>query len=103
MGARFYWLPLMRFTRPAKRQLVQFVEGKMATRRSQADAAGSERNRRTELSANGSIEPPTPGRQGFVAAYRDFTEEIDLATLALDPGELFGSIRKEAQGRDVRL
>ena len=75
----------------------------MATRRSQADAAGSEQNRRTELSGHGSIEPPTPGRQGFAAAYRDFTEEIDLAALALDPGELFGAIRKEALGRDVQL
>lgn len=75
----------------------------MGIRRSQADVVGPERSRRTELSDHGSVEPSKPSRQRFVAAYRDFTEEIDLAALALDPGELFGSIRKEAQGRDVRL
>ena len=75
----------------------------MGIRRSQADAAGPQPNRRTDLSGHGRGEPSTPSRQGFVAAYRNFTDEIDLATLALDPGELFGSIRKETQGRDVRL
>ena len=75
----------------------------MGVRRSQADAVGSEQDRRTDLSGHGDIEPSTPSRQGFVAAYRDFTEEIDLTTLALDPSELFGSIRKEVLGRDVRL
>ena len=75
----------------------------MGIRRSQADAVGPERNRRTDLSDHESVEPSKPGRQRFVAAYRGFTEEVDLATLALDPDELFGSIRKEAQGRDVRL
>ena len=75
----------------------------MGIRRSQADAVGPERNRRTDLSGLESVEPSKPGRQRFVEAYRDFAEEIDLAALALDPGELFGSIRKEAQGRDVRL
>ena len=75
----------------------------MGMRRWQADAGGSERNRRTDLSDHESVEPSKPGRQRFVATYRDFTEDVDLAALALDPGELFGSIRKEAQGRDVRL
>ncbi len=75
----------------------------MGIRRSQADAVGPQPNRRTDLSGRESGEPSTPSRQGFVAAYRDFTDEMDLAALALDPGELFGSIRKEAQGRDVRL
>ena len=79
------------------------MEGTLSIRRSQADAVQSDRNRRTDLSGHGRAEPSTPGRQGFVAAYRDFAADIDLATLALDPGELFGSIRKEAQGRDVRL
>ena len=75
----------------------------MGIRRSQADAVESDRHRRTDLSGHDAREPVTPSRQGFVAAYRDFTEEVDLATLALDPGELFGNIRKEAVGRDVRL
>lgn len=75
----------------------------MGIRRSQADAVESERDRRPDLSGHDRAEPSTPSRQGFVAAYRDFTDEIDLTALALDPGELFGSIRKETQGRDVRL
>ena len=75
----------------------------MGIRRSQADAFGPGRDRRTDMTGHGGTEPSTPSRQGFVAAYREFTEEVDLTTLALDPGELFGSIRKEAQGRDVRL
>ena len=72
-------------------------------RRSEAKAVESERNRPTEMSGHDGAEPSAPGRQGFVAAYRDFTEEVDLAALALDPVELFGSIRKEAMGRDVQL
>lgn len=75
----------------------------MGIRRSQVDAVGPERSRRANLSEHESVEPSKPSRRSFVAAYRDFTDEIDLAALALDPGELFGCIRKEAQGRDVRL
>ncbi|MDE0050880.1 MAG: hypothetical protein OXO52_13915 [Rhodospirillales bacterium] len=75
----------------------------MGVRRSQVDAVGSDRIQRTDMSGHGGAEPSAPGRQGFAAAYRDFAEETDLATLALDPGELFADIRKEAQGRDVPL
>lgn len=75
----------------------------MGVRRSQVDAVGSDRNQRADMSDHGGAEPSTPGRQGFAAAYRDFTAEIDLSTLGLDPDELFGDIREEAQGRDVRL
>ena len=75
----------------------------MGIRRSQADAVGPERNRRTDLSDHESVEPSAPGRRGFVAVYRGFTEEVDLATLALDPDELFGNIRKEALAREVWL
>ena len=42
-------------------------------------------------------------RRGFVAAYRGFTKECDLAGLALDPDELFTGTRAETPGRDVRL
>ncbi len=75
----------------------------MAVRRSEAKAVESDRERQTEMSGHDGAEPSAPGRQGFVAAYRDFTKEVDLAALALDPVELFGNIRKEAVGRDVRL
>ena len=43
------------------------------------------------------------GRRGFAQAYRDFTTEVDLAELALDPDELFSGTREETPGRDVRL
>ena len=75
----------------------------MGIRSSQADASQSERDPRSDLSGRGSADTYAPKPPGFAAAYRNFTEEIDLSTLALDPSELFGSIRKEAQGRDVRL
>ncbi len=42
-------------------------------------------------------------RRSFVRAYRDFTEDIDLAELALDPDELFGDVRDETPGRDIPL
>ena len=42
-------------------------------------------------------------RRGFVATYRDFTNESNLTELALDPDELFAGTREETPGRDVRL
>lgn len=41
-------------------------------------------------------------RRGFIAAYRDFIDEIDLADLALDPADLFAGTREGTPGRDVR-
>ena len=75
----------------------------MGMRRWQADAGGSERNARTDPIDHAGVEPSAPSRRRFVAAYRSFTEEVDLTTLALDPDELFGNIRKEALPREVRL
>ena len=42
-------------------------------------------------------------RRGFIETYRDFTNDVDLAELALDPDGLFGDVREETPGRDVRL
>ena len=42
-------------------------------------------------------------RRSFVAAYRDFRNESDLAELALDPDDLFARTRQNTPGRDVRL
>ena len=75
----------------------------MGIRRSQADAFGPGRDRRTDVSGHDGAESSERGRQGFVTAYREFAKEVDLAALALDPVELFGNIRKEAMGRDVQL
>lgn len=49
------------------------------------------------------FEQLTAGRPGFMDAYRDFARKNDLATLALDPDEIFGGIRDTAPGRDVEL
>ena len=42
-------------------------------------------------------------RRGFVAAYRDFTTNIDVSNLELNPDELFGDVREETGGRDIRF
>jgi len=43
------------------------------------------------------------GRRGFVEAYQDFTNAVDLSELAFDPEELFEGARDTTPGRDVRL
>jgi prevent-host-death family protein len=45
----------------------------------------------------------TSGRRGFGDAYREFATSVELDGLALDPDELFGDVRDEAPGREVRL
>ena len=42
-------------------------------------------------------------RRGFVAAYGDFAETVDLSELDLDPDELFEGVRDMSSGRDVRM
>ena len=42
-------------------------------------------------------------RRSFVAAYRDFTSNIDVSNLELNPDELFGEVREETEGRDIRF
>ena len=42
-------------------------------------------------------------RCGFVAAYWDFTINIDVSNLELNPDELFGGVREETGGRDIRF
>ena len=43
------------------------------------------------------------GRRGFVEAYGDLVETVDLPELALDSDELFGGTRDTEPGREVRL
>ena len=38
-------------------------------------------------------------RRSFVAAYRDFTNESDIAELALDPDDLFGNTPEHTRTR----
>ena len=42
-------------------------------------------------------------RRGFIETYCDFTNDFDLAELALDPDRLFEDVREETPGRDVQL
>ena len=43
------------------------------------------------------------GRRSFVDAYREFATAVDIATLTLDPDELFEGVRIVTPGRDVRV
>ena len=42
-------------------------------------------------------------QRGFVAAYRNFTINIDVSNLELNPDELFRDVREETEGRDFRF
>lgn len=42
-------------------------------------------------------------RRGFAVAYREFRTNIDIADLELDPDELFGNVREETAGHNIRL
>ena len=41
--------------------------------------------------------------RGFSEAHEDFTREIDLEELAIDPDELFAGARDQSHGREVDL
>lgn len=41
--------------------------------------------------------------RSFLDAYEDFTQDIDLIELGIDPDELFAGTRDQARGRDVHL
>ena len=41
--------------------------------------------------------------RGFSETYGDFTQEIDLEELAINPDELFAGTRNDIHGRDVDL
>ena len=41
--------------------------------------------------------------RGFSESYDDFTREIDLVELAINPDELFSGVRDDSHGREVDL
>ncbi|MGB5202375.1 MAG: type II toxin-antitoxin system Phd/YefM family antitoxin [Sedimenticolaceae bacterium] len=41
--------------------------------------------------------------RSFLDAYEDFTQDVDLVELGIDPDELFAGTRDQTRGRDVRL
>lgn len=43
------------------------------------------------------------GQRRFIEAYDAFARETDLPTLALNPDEVFGTVRDAVPGRDVEL
>lgn len=73
----------------------------------------AERGRAVELTRRGEpvavlmgrreFERLTRVQRGFSEAYREFADEVGLAELGLDPDEVFGDVRDETAGREVRL
>ena len=41
--------------------------------------------------------------RSFLDAYEDFTQDVDLIELGIDPDELFAGMRNRTRGRDVHL
>ena len=41
------------------------------------------------------------GRRGFANAYREFTQDVDLAEVGLDPDVIFKGVRASTPGRNV--
>lgn len=41
--------------------------------------------------------------RSFLDAYEDFTQDLDLVELGIDPDELFAGTRDQARGRNVNL
>lgn len=41
--------------------------------------------------------------RGFSESYEEFTQEVDLEELAIDPDELFAGSRDDSHGREVDL
>jgi antitoxin (DNA-binding transcriptional repressor) of toxin-antitoxin stability system len=41
--------------------------------------------------------------RGFSEAYREYTQEVDLEELAINPDELFAGAREDSHGREVDL
>lgn len=73
----------------------------------------AERGKAVELTRRGEAVAVLIGRRqyerltgryrSFFDAYEEFTKNVDLAELALDPDELFEGSRDDTRGRDVRL
>lgn len=73
----------------------------------------AENGRAVELTRHGEAVAVLIGRRqyerltgryrSFCDAYGDFTQNVDLIALELDPDELFAGTRDETGGRDVRL
>ena len=49
----------------------------------------------------GDFRRPSAKRRGFAAAYRDFTETVDITELDLDPDGLFEGVRDPTPGRSL--
>ncbi len=45
----------------------------------------------------------TSKHRSFSEAYGEFTREVDLGKLAIDPDELFAGVRDDLHGREVKL
>ena len=73
----------------------------------------AERGKAVELTRRGEAVAVLIGRRqyerltgrfrSFSDAYEEFTKNVDLAELAIDPDELFAGTRDDTRGRHVRL
>ena len=73
----------------------------------------AERGKAVELTRRGEAVAVLIGRRqyerltgryrSFFDAYEEFTKNVDLAELAIDPDDLFAGTRDETRGRDIRL
>ncbi|MBF2759488.1 MAG: type II toxin-antitoxin system Phd/YefM family antitoxin [Ectothiorhodospiraceae bacterium AqS1] len=74
----------------------------------------AEQGRPVELTRGGKVVAVLTGKlqddrtigqrhRGFMEAYDDFVQDVDLAELDIDPDEVFASVRDRSPGRDVHL
>jgi prevent-host-death family protein len=73
----------------------------------------AERGKAIELTRRGELVAVLMGRRqferltgkyrSFFDAYEEFSEQVDLAELAIDPDALFAGTRDDTRGRDIRL
>ncbi len=62
---------------------------------------GAERHSREPIRKTKQGKTAQPTRRGFAAAYRDFTDAVDLAELDLDLDEIFEGVRDRTPGRPL--
>lgn len=105
-----------------KMYMKMYIEGKyMIDRHSIAEARSAlsrlvreaERGKAVELTRRGEpvavligcrqFERLTSRYRSFVKTYREFSNQVDLAELAIDPDVLFAGVREHTPGREVRL
>ena len=73
---------------------LEFVDSVEITRRGEPVAILLSKSRYDRLTAS---------KSGFWEAYTAFTKEVNLVDLNIDPAEVFGDIRDQISGREIKL